>query len=91
MLNIVWIKQRGIEVSTILIEKKLEARNKAKADFTEALRIQVNKLLQENEVRKDFNMEMSRFVPKHIKERTLDEPDYWTYVQSEIKSMSSPR
>jgi len=88
--DIVWIKQRGVGVYTDLIDKKLEARNKTKADFTEALRIQVDKLLQDDQVRKDFNMEMSRFVPKHVKERTIDNPDYWTYVQSEIKNMSTP-
>lgn len=87
--DIVWIKQRGVGVSTDLINKKLAARNKTQADFTQALRIQVDKLLQDDEVRKDFNMEMSRFVPQQVKERTLDNPDYWAYVQSEIKSMSA--
>ncbi|MEJ6079904.1 nucleotidyl transferase AbiEii/AbiGii toxin family protein [Vibrio sp. 1-Bac 57] len=88
--DIVWIKQRGIAVSTRLIDKKLEARNKTKTDFSEALSIQVNKLLQDDDVRKDFNMEMSRFVPRQVKERTIDNQDYWTYVQSEIKDMADP-
>ncbi|MGI1988489.1 hypothetical protein [Shewanella frigidimarina] len=35
-------------------------------------------------------MEMSRFVPNQIKQRTLDNPDYWAYVQSEVNSMSMP-
>jgi len=87
--DIVWIKQRGVGISTDLINKKLAARNKTQADFTQALRIQVDKLLQDDEVRKDFNMEMSRFVPQQVKERTLDNPDYWAYVQSEINSMSA--
>lgn len=42
-----------------------------------------------NKVRRDFNMEMSRFIPKQIKERTLDNPDYWAYVQGEVKAISS--
>lgn len=88
--DIVWIKQRGIDLSIELIDKKLEARNKTKIDFTQALNVQVDKLLQNDEVRKDFNMEMSRFIPLQIKERTLDNSDYWTYVRSEIKSMSAP-
>lgn len=88
--DIVWIKQRGIAVSTRLIDKKLEARNKTKTDFSKALSIQVNKLLQDDDVRKDFNMEMSRFVPRQVKERTIDNQDYWTYVQSEIKDMADP-
>jgi predicted nucleotidyltransferase component of viral defense system len=88
--DIVWIKQRGVGVSQELINKKLEARKKTKADFTAALGFQVDKLLQDDEVRKDFNMEMSRFVPNQIKQRTLDNPDYWAYVQSEVNSMSMP-
>jgi predicted nucleotidyltransferase component of viral defense system len=88
--DIVWIKQRGVGVSQELLNKKLEARKKTKADFTAALGFQVDKLLQDDEVRKDFNMEMSRFVPNQIKQRTLDNPDYWAYVQSEVNSMSMP-
>jgi len=86
--DIVWIKQRGIDVSTILIDQKLEARAKTKVDFTQTLRIQVDKLIQDETVRKDFNDEMSRFIPSQIKARTLDNPDYWPYLQSEIKGMS---
>ncbi|MEH6465609.1 MAG: nucleotidyl transferase AbiEii/AbiGii toxin family protein [Shewanella psychromarinicola] len=88
--DIVWIKQRGVGVYQELINKKLEARKKTKADFTAALGFQVDKLLRDDEVRKDFNMEMSRFVPNQIKQRTLDNPDYWAYVQSEVNSMSMP-
>lgn len=88
--DIVWIKQRGVAVSKQLINKKLTARGKTNEDFIEALTIQLDKLQQDDEVRKDFNIEMSRFIPNQIKERTIDNPDYWPYVQSEIKNMSFP-
>lgn len=86
--DILWLKQRGTGISQILVEQKLEARGKPKDDFVEALAIQLGKLLQDDEVRSDFNTEMSRFIPKQLKERTIDDPDYWAYVQSQIKSMS---
>jgi hypothetical protein len=41
------------------------------------------------ELRDDFNMEMSRFIPNQIKERTLDNPEYWTYVQAEVSAIES--
>lgn len=82
--DIVWIKQRGIALSKDLVEKKLAARNKKINDFKGALTLQLTKLMQNDEVRKDFNMEMSRFIPQKIKERTLDNPDYWAYVQAEV-------
>lgn len=87
--DIVWIKQRGVKVSQELIHKKLSARGKEKSDFIEALDMQITKLLKDNEVREDFNQEMSRFVPNAIKTRTLDNPEYWNYLQTEIKEMAA--
>lgn len=87
--DIVWIKQRGIDVSKTLVEKKLTARQKQAEDFRQALSVSLAKLMSEDEVRNDFNMEMSRFIPKKIKERTVDNPEYWAYVQSEINAIAS--
>ena len=86
--DILWIKQRGIDVSIELISKKLAAREKTKSHFIESLSLQVEKLLNEEEVKADFNNEMSRFIPSQIKQRTIDNPEYWQYVQLEIKSMT---
>lgn len=87
--DIVWIKQRGVGLSTALLEKKLAARFKQADDFQLALATQLARLMSEEEVRSDFQMEISRFVPKQIKERTLDNPEYWPYVQGEVKSLAS--
>lgn len=87
--DIVWIKQRGIELSKTLVDKKLEARGKVRDEFIGALKIQIEKLMQDDEVREDFNMEMSRFIPQQIKERTIDNPDYWPYVQAEVRTIAS--
>ena len=86
--DIVWIKQRGINLSLDLVDNKLAARGKQKKDFTEALQIQIEKLTQDDEVRNDFNMEMSRFIPQRIKERTIDNLEYWPYVQAEVRAVS---
>ncbi|WP_422413905.1 MULTISPECIES: nucleotidyl transferase AbiEii/AbiGii toxin family protein [unclassified Endozoicomonas] len=86
--DIVWIKQKGIDVSAELVNKKLEAREKNRKDFMEMLSNQVTKILKDDEVRINFNTEISRFVPESIKQRTLDNPEYWDYIQNEIKSMA---
>ena len=86
--DIVWIKQRGINLSLDLVDNKLAARGKQKKDFTDALQIQLEKLMQDDEVRNDFNMEISRFIPQQIKERTIDNLEYWPYVQAEVRSVS---
>ena len=87
--DIVWIKQRGVSLSKALVEQKLAARNKQTEDFRQALTLQLANLMQEDEVRHDFNMEMSRFIPKQIKERTVDNPEYWAYVQTEVNDIAS--
>ena len=85
--DLVWIKQRGITLSAGLVDKKLTARGKDKPEFITALDVQLSKLMQDDQVRDDFNNEMSRFIPQKIKERTLDSPDYWPYVQTEVKDL----
>tara|TARA_R110001583_G_scaffold138491_1_gene290116 strand:- start:394 stop:1281 length:888 start_codon:yes stop_codon:yes gene_type:complete len=87
--DIVWIKQRGIDLSKVLVDKKLTARHKQTDDFRQALSTALAKLMTEEEVRNDFNMEISRFIPKQIIERTLDSPEYWTYVQGEVNAIAS--
>jgi predicted nucleotidyltransferase component of viral defense system len=88
--DIVWIKQRGTPLSLMLVEQKLNARGKDQHDFAAALQIQIDKLMQDDTVRLDFNDEISRFVPLEIRERTVDNPDYWPYVQSEVEAVSAP-
>lgn len=87
--DIVWIKQRGIDLSKILVEKKLNARHKQTDDFRQALSTALTKLMSEEEVHNDFNMEMSRFIPQNIKERTIDNSEYWAYVQGEVTAIAS--
>ena len=70
--------------------KSWRQEKKTRKDFTEALLTQITKLLKDDKVRIDFNTEMSRFVPESIRQRTIDNPEYWDYVQTEIKSMAMP-
>lgn len=87
--DIVWIAQRGVGVSAELVDEKLAARSKTRVDFTQTLEAQVNRLLEADEVQNDFYAELSRFVPSQIKARTLDNPEYWRYVQAEVKRMAT--
>jgi predicted nucleotidyltransferase component of viral defense system len=87
--DIVWIKQRGTAISAQLVDKKLEARGKEKANFIESLGAQTERLMRDDEVRTDFNAEIARFLPNQIKMRTIDDPDYWAYLQSEVSAAAS--
>lgn len=83
--DIVWMKQQNISVDFELLGQKLDARGKENFDFQSNLHTQVGKIVSNNETKADFEQEMSRFVPTKIKNRTLDNPQYWTYVQSVIQ------
>lgn len=87
--DIVWIKQRGTAISAELVDKKLEARRKEKANFIDSLGAQIERLMRDDEVRTDFNAEIARFLPNQIKMRTIDDPDYWVYLQSEVSAAAS--
>jgi predicted nucleotidyltransferase component of viral defense system len=86
--DIVWIKQQGVKVNLVLTFNKLAARGKQKDDFLEMLSVQLDNLSNVEEVKADFNSEMSRFLPNQIKLRTLNSPDYWPYLQSEINQLA---
>ena len=32
---------------------------------------------------------MGRFIPSQIKVRTVDNPEYWAYVQAEVSTMAA--
>lgn len=86
--DILWIKQRGVILDLSLLEKKLAARGKSKSDFLQILNTQLQKILHDSEVHSDFVAEMSRFIPSQTKQRTLDAPEYWPYLQTEIQQLA---
>ena len=83
--DLVWIQQRGIELSHRLLAQKLDVRRVKVEDFHEALAVQLEQLLHHEQVQVDFQMEMSRFIAKTMRERTIDTPEYWIYVQAEVE------
>lgn len=87
--DIVWIKQRGVALSRALLTNKLDARQKHMDDFHQALSVQLGQLMSNSEVCRDFQMEMSRFIPQNLKENTLDHPEYWAYLQGEVHAIAS--
>ncbi len=87
--DITWLKQRGIELSNTLLNQKLEARNKPKPEFQHAIQSQIDKLLHEDEVKNDFNAEMRRFIPQSLQQKTLNQADYWHYLQTEVQAIAS--
>jgi predicted nucleotidyltransferase component of viral defense system len=88
--DILWIHQRGQGINEHLLKQKLAARQKTWDDFKTQLNQQLVSLQHRPQVQQDFMAEMTRFIPAQIKARTLDNPDYWPYVQGEISRLAKP-
>lgn len=85
--DLIWIQQRGIDLSRPLLENKLRARRLNRDDFKQCLTVQCEQLLHGEQVRLDFQSEMSRFIPRNIQERTIDTPEYWPHVQVTVREL----
>ena len=85
--DLIWIQQRGIDLSRPLLENKLRARRLDRDDFKQCLTVQCEQLLHGEQVRLDFQSEMSRFIPRNIQERTIDTPEYWPHVEVTVREL----
>jgi predicted nucleotidyltransferase component of viral defense system len=83
--DLVWIRQRGTRLNDRLLRQKLAARQHTFDVFSEAASVQLDRLLTVHRVSDDFYSEMTRFVTPSIRERTLNEPGYWEYLQAEVR------
>ena len=91
--DIVWLKQQGVEQRYDLIIKKLEARGKKDKDFIEKINQHLSLLQKDESTKSDFYNEMSRFLPKEVAKRTLENNNFWPYlvltVGDEVKQVTN--
>lgn len=91
--DIVWLKQQGVKQRFDLIIKKLEARNKEDKDFIEKINQHLSLLQKDESTKSDFYNEMSRFLPREIAKRTLENSNFWPYlvltVGDEVKQVTN--
>jgi predicted nucleotidyltransferase component of viral defense system len=91
--DIVWLKQQGVEQRYDLIIKKLEARGKKDKDFIEKINQHLSLLQKDESTKSDFYNEMSRFLPKEVAKRTLENNNFWPYlvltIGDEVKQVTN--
>ncbi|WP_340677306.1 nucleotidyl transferase AbiEii/AbiGii toxin family protein [Paraglaciecola sp.] len=78
--DIAWLKQGGIEQNAKLIAQKLEVRNKTISEYVELTEKHAVMLKNDPTTKKDFEQEMSRFLPSDIAQNTLKNANFWPYV-----------
>jgi predicted nucleotidyltransferase component of viral defense system len=82
--DILWLHNKNIKLKLNLVYAKLEDRNIDKKIFSEKLKIRVAAL---NGGFDDFLFEIKRFLPANQITGTIENRDYWTYVNSVITEL----
>ena len=83
--DIVWLAQQRIKQNSALVHQKLQARHKQQNEFMTLLTKHTELILTSDEIKRDFNQEMSRFLPQSISERTISQAEFWQYTRTVIK------
>ena len=82
--DIAWLSQLKVKVSGELIKLKLVDHKIEKGIYIEKMDLRVSSLLSDPLVYIDFKKEMSRFLPFHLVQETVESPDFWKYLSNLI-------
>lgn len=82
--DILWLNNKNIKLKSNLVYAKLEDRNIDNKIFSAKLKSRIAAL---NGGFDDFLFEIKRFLPANQITSTIENRDYWTYVNSEISGM----
>jgi len=84
--DIVWLNQKNVQLSMKLIKLKLNDRRKSFSEFIGKINQRLDSIQSDPKTAADFVSEMVRFVPRQVAERTLDNPEFWPYLQGVLQS-----
>jgi predicted nucleotidyltransferase component of viral defense system len=79
--DIVWLHQQGVVLSLEFIKLKIQDRALSEGDFFLLLDKRQNQL-KESSIEKEFQFEMTRFLPIDISRQTVSRPEYWVYLKT---------
>lgn len=85
--DIAWLTQRGVELPSDLIPRKIRDHGRDDEEFRDSLGARVRHLETE-EARTDFLSEMRRFLPSATVEQTLQQEDYWQWLCGIVSELS---
>lgn len=83
--DIAWLTQQNAKFDGSLLSLKLTDYNVSKEDFLEKMALRLDSLA--GIVHGDaFHQQMSRFIAPDVQERTLDQPDFLTYLEVTVRA-----
>lgn len=85
--DMAWLTQRGVELPTDLIPKKIRDHGRDGDEFRNCLSNRVEHL-GTDEARANFLNEMRRFLPSATVEETLQKDEYWQWLRGVVVELS---
>jgi predicted nucleotidyltransferase component of viral defense system len=85
--DMAWLTQRGVELPTDLIPKKIRDHGRDGDEFRNCLSDRVEHL-GTDEARANFLNEMRRFLPSATVEETLQKDEYWQWLRGVVVELS---
>ncbi len=83
--DILWLQQQGVKLPVFLLPDKVNDHMRDVGDFLAELRKRSNQLHHDAQMHRDFIFEMRRFLPLHLVESTVENPDFWTVIVDSIQ------
>lgn len=87
--DIAWLTEKGATLDREMLIKKLAMRKKPQDDFIEKITDHAKWLRERDDVKTDFENELTRFLPQQIREKTLSMPDFYPYVCQTMSEVSN--
>ncbi|MEQ7919372.1 nucleotidyl transferase AbiEii/AbiGii toxin family protein [Xanthomonas sp. WHRI 1810A] len=88
--DMVWLRQQGITPALELVGSKLRDHQCEVQAFMKLFKERVDLLLSDPTVATDFRKEMSRFLPADLVLRTVNDPAFWTFLVTHVRSLYAP-
>lgn len=85
--DMAWLTQRGVELPTDLIPKKIRDHGRGADEFRNCLSDRVEHL-GTDAARANFLNEMRRFLPSATVEETLQKDEYWQWLRGVVVELS---
>jgi predicted nucleotidyltransferase component of viral defense system len=84
--DIIYLQQRGVELSSELVGLKLSDRSITTSAFRRHLRQRINELAADQRHSRQFTQEMSRFLPAAPTGQVFEDPNYWSALIGALKT-----
>jgi predicted nucleotidyltransferase component of viral defense system len=82
--DIVWLDQQGVGLPYELVARKIADRKITDEIFTNSLSRRLKELDSDPRVRKNFIVEMERFLPRNIVDASVKNSSFWQYLVNTV-------